>query len=327
MSFRATFADIKLSRIPKVLGLCNDDSRLLEFTNEAIQRLLEKGRWWGTVVKARFCITSGCLTWPRNVAAIDAVQLDSSPIAVKNQWFEFLEYRDPSCCCETSAKLQDRGTAPTVVDVVGSKKVRAYITDTSDATKRVLIQGYDQNRSWVRTQLGGQWYDGEWLTLAYPHVTSTNYFTSITGIQKNETNLRVAIYEYNPVNGGMRTLAIMEPDEKIANYRRSYIGCLSNFSNPTACESSTVTAMVKLDYAPVKKDEDWLLIANIPALKDMIMSITKLEKNETAEAQVLERKAIQTLNDELRTFTSDKRSFNIAAHGSAPLSYHTAGYN
>ena len=336
MSFRATFADVKRSLIPTALGMCTDDARILKYTNEAIQRLIERGRWWGTVVRARFCVTSGCITWPRQVAAVENIQLDGSVIPVRNQWYEFLEYRDPlnfaSCttdcsqCAPGYLSCQDRGTAPTVIDVVGNRKVRIYPTDLSDNGKRVLIQGYDENRLWVRTQLAGTWYDGEWLTLVNPHVTSTKTFSSITGIQKQATNMRVAIYEYNPANGGQRTLAIMEPDELVACYRRSFIPQFNCDTSCSSCDNRTVTAMVKLAYQPIASDEDWLLISSIPALKDCIMSLWKEQNNEPAEANRLFLKALDTLNHELRTFTGDRRSFHIAPFGTAFLNKHTVGY-
>jgi hypothetical protein len=49
----------------------------------------------------------------------------------------------------------------------------------------------------------------------------------------------------------------------------------------------------------VAKDTDWILIGNLPALKDMVMSILKAEKDLPEEAELYEARAIRELSKEL----------------------------
>ena len=97
-AMKFTLGTIKASRLPHVLGVCSDDARLVQWANAAQERLMARGRWWGTVVRAKFCVADGCLTWPREVAVIEKVRLCGKPIIAHGLWYEFTDYVDPSCC-------------------------------------------------------------------------------------------------------------------------------------------------------------------------------------------------------------------------------------
>ena len=113
MPTRTTLADVKASRLPAVLNLPSTDTRVVQFVNEAVQRLLSKGMWVGTVQKYRACVTAGCLTWPRQFESILAVSVCDQPIPVRSEHFEFVEngygLRAETDGCPS--QLFDRGTA------------------------------------------------------------------------------------------------------------------------------------------------------------------------------------------------------------------------
>ena len=89
---KLTLGQVKQSRIPDFLGFDPQDTRLVQIVNEAHQRLMMQGLFWGTYQTYQICVSSeGCLTWPRQVASIEALAVNDQPITLRNNWFEYLQ--------------------------------------------------------------------------------------------------------------------------------------------------------------------------------------------------------------------------------------------
>src|SRR6185503_13720414 len=298
--------------ISRVLNISPDDPRFVAAVNEALHMLIIRMKAFGTVIRYQVCVINGCITFPRRIASIEAISVCNSPIIIRNGWFEFLEtgpglQGDGEGSCNTGCgglQLFDRGTACTFADILGvNKKIKVYTHVAEAVDSMILIQGYDENFNWVRTLVSGVWTDGEYVSISTTPVTSVNFFSSITGIQKPITNGFVRLYEYDTTLLTQRAIAIYEPDEINPSYRRSLIPGLSHVSGG-ACETKTVTCQVKLDFVPVRVDTDWLIPSNIPAIKNMIQSIAKAENNLFQEAAAWEARALRELNMELNHYNS-----------------------
>src|SRR6188474_3058623 len=72
------------------VGLTTCDCRFTAMVNEAQQRLLNCGRWWGAYKRIRICVNDGCIVWPREVSAIDAISICQETLPIRNAWYEFL---------------------------------------------------------------------------------------------------------------------------------------------------------------------------------------------------------------------------------------------
>lgn len=320
---RTTFQMVMDSRIPKVLGLCSTSAELYEFVNEAQERLLQKGTWWGTVQRARFCASQGCLTWPREVAAIRAIAICDDGIPIRNGWYEFTGaswIREDGDC--GPLEMVDRGTACVYSDIISTgnaKKLRFYPTRAQDVGKRILVQGYDENSLWIRNLDGTTWVDGEYVTLGSPFADTVSTFSAITGVQKATTVDRVDVYELDTVLGTERQIGFWQASEIVPEYRRSFIPDIDRCQCCSTTTSITVTALCKLKHVPVSIPTDYLIIGNIPALKDMALAIQRRENNEEALAQSLERSALRELVREKREMVGDITSIWIETQGTAPL--------
>jgi len=312
---KLTLADIK-TPISKVLSLASTDSRVVDYINEAQERLLHKGKWPGTFAKFQITSSDGSISWPRQLETIERVAVNSVPGAVRNSWYEFLE-SGPGLLKSTDdagVQLIDRGEAPIFSDISstgGAKKLRLYTSVTIDATptpKVVLVQGYDQNSEWIRSQDSGSgnWFDGEKLTLTTTYVESVNQFTQITGVQKPVTQGNLKLYEYNTSDSSSTKIAEYEPLETNPSYRRSVIPGLKD---------STVTVIGKLRYLPVVNDADYLVITSMPAIKLMTMAIRKEENNLLQEAVGYEAMAVKTLNEQLAQFLGDGVTHQLRVAG------------
>ena len=257
----------------RVLGLCSTDARVVDYLNDAQQRLLWEGTWWGCYQKYKVCVTGGCLTWPRHIAAIEAVAVSDSPITVRNEWFEFLEtgtgLKDGT---HGRIELFDRGTACTFNDLAGTNKRIRVVADVAEsATARILLLGYDQNSDWLRTQDAGIWIDGEYVAINVAGTLSANRFTVLSDVIKPITNGVVRLYEYNNDTALVsNTLAYYDPDEETPRYRRSLIPNLP-LTNTDGTE--TVDIMAKLDYYAARNDNDFLVISNRHALSHAVRAL------------------------------------------------------
>ncbi len=276
---RLTFADVKASRIPPTCGVCPTDDRLLQWVNDAQERLLYEGKWWGTYGKFRICATEGCITLPPQIATIEAAAVCHQPIPVHDILFEFLESgagtRDNRSCWP---EANQRGYTPVIRDITGIDKNLLMLCDVAgDVGKKVLVLGYDANGNWIRTTQDGLLKDGEVITLSQsPGTLSANLFTSITGIQlpSNMTG-QTWLYSKSTADASLIMLGNYQYWETNPSYSRYFIPTVKHCAS--GCDTVMIEIIGKLNFIPVRADTDYLIIQNIPALKEMCIALMKAE--------------------------------------------------
>lgn len=313
---RPTFGDLRDSMLPRVIGVCADSvQELARWVNEAQERLLmdplapDEG-WIGGWARMAFNVTQGSpyIVTPREVARLIVMDVCKKPVKIRNGFYEFLDFGSgltPVGCdvCPSCQSLQafERETVPTLSSLVGTKYVRAYISDTRDRNRRVLVQGADNNSiTVISTDTNtSQAILGEYISCDLPFETSVNQFSTITGMIKDVTYGPVTLKQVDPATLVETDLSVMEPHETVGYYRKYYINGLS-----TCCGSTTtqVYAMAKLDFVPVKSDPDYLIIQSIPALIEEVQAIRKSRMDDDGAQQQSERhhqRALQILFGQL----------------------------
>lgn len=343
---RLTLGQIRQSTLPEPLGLCAADlPRIAAYVNEATQRLLFAGGetgWYGTWAKMAFNVDSvndPYITLPRTVARLAAIDVCNYPVAIQNEWYEFLQFGiglQPANRCQQPCQLlqaYDRGVVITAYDLdtdTGAKTLRLYPTSSLDVGSRVLLQGKDQNGVAIWNLDGPNRVEGEYVTLASPFVDTVAQFTEVTGIQKNTTYGRVSIYQVDPDDGESSLLVTMDPGEQVAGYRRYFLnGLPRNCCNGGDTETVQVTALAKLEFIPVAVDQDYCLIGNLPALKEECQSV-RYGEMDNPSAQVLatqkHKEAIRLLNQELTHYLGRLQpAVNVAPFGNARLEHSFVG--
>jgi len=334
---RTTLADVKASRIPEVLNLPPSDSRLLRYLNEATERLLIKGKWWGTYIKARMCAVDGCITFPRQVAAIEAAAICGAPIPVHDLFFEFItegfgirgndSNSESNGGCGNACGIMEanyRGNFPAFDDVRGSgKKLRFVVDRASDVCKPILALGYDDATppNWIRSEQNGVIRDGEIICPTQsPGTNTVSNFSVLTDLQfADNMDGQTWLYEYNVDAGTQRLIGHYEYDETRPSYQRWYFPSIKASSD--CATQSLVEVIAKLDFIPVKNDTDYLLIGNIPALKMMCMAVKQYEEaanlTDMNQAAGYEAMAIKLLDDELNHHLGSGRNIGINLVGSS----------
>lgn len=308
MSQRLLVADLKDDnqfRAPTSLNICPEDPRFNVWLNLAEEALLNQGRWWGSIAEIQFCTDacSGQFAFPRQVAAIEQLAVNGTPVDIENQWYPFTRLlarlnHCPGCGINgTTAPLggcgcdhlQYRSAQPraSFSRTNGDNKViRSYCMAAADVGKKIVYQGYDKNGIWVRTTYGGSVQDGEQVTLAIPFVdTSTVWATgSPQAVIKDATIQRVPVYEYNTVAATERLLSTYEPGETRPWYRTGYIPHFRNGSSgcTTSDKPVTITALASLQHVPLVSDGDWCILQNAGAYKAAMMAMKKQEEGDVS---------------------------------------------
>jgi len=330
---RATLKTAKDSRIAELVGICKNSAAFVSLINEVMQRLIVRGKWKGSWQRIRLCLNNGCVTFPRTVAAIYDIAMCGYVTPIRNAWWEFLP-NEPGpisgTACDRGCPGQqflDRGFHPTFSDVQPpNKRLRAYITDVADVGKRLHVFGQDQYGNPIRTGTT----EGFYMTLADPYVQTDFDVSVVTGVQKDVTVGRVPLYQVDTVSTIQLALGLYEPTETVAEYHRYYMSGLNVHDSSCQCSTvKTVMAIAKLEFIPVANDWDYLFIDNIPAIKEMAMSIRFSEMDDSASKQKAlyhEARAIRELNNEKRNYEPDDQiTVNMNVYGSAKLSKQRIG--
>jgi hypothetical protein len=314
---RITLGILKRSLNNRLANYCNDDPRLTDLVNRACQRLLEELKSVGTFIRYRVCVNQSCITWPRQIETIEAVAICRRPGTVRNGWFEFLEggpgvmsetaCGTNSCSGRAGLTLLDAGESVQFDDLVGTDKKLAISVDVDeedDAT--ILIQYYDSNGQWVRTQPDTAWIDGEEITLpatgAFAYTSLNVMAPGAIRVIKPVTNGVVRLWEYDVNTTNLRALAVYEPSEEIPVYRRSTIPNLPMIpccDRTDECAKISVEVVAKIRFIPVTDDNDFLPISHLEAVRLACQAIHKEESDLLDDAAKYWVMAVRCLTKQL----------------------------
>lgn len=303
------------------MGICRADTLVTSYCNEVQERLLmdplcpDEGWYGGTVTMAlgaTVVLGTAYVTVPREVCRLTDLAVCQDPIAIRNGFYEYLRFGqglEPKTCsptCGPTLQAYERDNVYTLYDLLsGPQTIRIYPVDNRDAGRKVLVQGLDANGKVILTTDPGtaRSAPGEYIVIQLPFVDSTNTFTKITGLQKDETWGPVQLFQVDATSGSEVALSEMEPTEKASNYRRYLINGLTNLNACcTTGGSLQMTAQARLDFVPVYNETDYLTIPNVPALVEEALSLKYSRMDSSAAAQqsaVHHGRAIALLNGQL----------------------------
>jgi hypothetical protein len=323
-----TLGAAKNSRLKRISGVCTSSPEFVDLLNDGVNELMDAGNWWGTVKVMRGCIYNQCLTFPRQVGTVLALNHCGGSIPPKNQWFSFgsvlpehvgLWNRTGSFSCASDLALADTGTSPVFnqIPCLLPRFLRFYITQPSDAGKTITIFGKSAGVEVLTTRADGTIQPGLVVTLAIPFVTTTIAFDNVDRVIKDPTDGVTYGYQWDGLH--LYPLATYSPSETSPEYRTSRIiqsGCGTNCDNwPTQ-----ISAFVKIQFIPVVHDDDEVQIDSIEALALAIQSIKLGDAFDSIGAQTMMARAIRALNLQLRNkLPIDTIPVRFAPFGTARL--------
>lgn len=352
---RLRLFDVRLSRLPQLVGLCKADvSSIAAYANSAQDRLIkckETGDegWYGTFAEVAFNGVSRLtpfITTPRGIARVEAVNVCNYTVPMNNQFVEYLDFgsgRFPKSwrdhCLHGDnlglCNVYQRNNAVTFTDpTLKDFFIAVYTTNPLDynTPARIFLQGIDNTDRIVYTLDNGVQVSGVFTNLLSPFSQPSVRFSRLTGIQKDVTQGEIQFFQVDPATGIQTLIHTMEPGETVAGYRRYYLNNLPRSCCPfpgNPCVSAPpplplrVTALVKLEPIPVVNDTDYLLIQNMEALIEEAQAV-RYSEIDSAEATAKEarhhQKAVQFLGGELAHYYGrDNPAVIFAPFGSASL--------
>lgn len=284
---RRTLANLKASRIPEALNISSTDSRLVEYANEATERLLYRGKWHSTYAYYRVSATSRFFTPPPHLDTVETIAVENYPLPLRSVWYEFLKLgwgtRDRTLTNGSGLnECQLLGNYPVIADIATATTLTLKCDLHDDATKEVRILGTDANGNFIRTEPAGDgtgYEDGEVVALTQAGTVTTNTFATVTDIQApSDLDGQWWLYAGTVATGTL--LGNYEYWETNPMYKRYLIPWIST-------DVSTVEIMGKLAYRPLVNDTDYLIIPNLGALKLGMMAVKAEEEHNWAEANLL----------------------------------------
>ena len=196
---RRTYGSVKeqLARVTQN-GMCADNPQLLARTNEAQERLLNKGLYAGTYGRYSVCVYGGCITLPREFETVLGYNYSGAPAQVYNQWYEFMANGPGMSPAGAWRQLQDRGFVPCFRSIEAQKYIRVYTDLIEDSTSTILFRGSDTYNNRVQTIENGAYIDGERLNLSAGSGNSSVLVSGLTGTDAEGNG----VYAYSGVLNG-----------------------------------------------------------------------------------------------------------------------------
>jgi len=167
------YADVK-DIVASASNTCATSQVTTDVTNEAQERLLNKGDWANSIARYRACVSSGCLTWPRHVQRIVSWNNAGRPAKLRSMQWEFQEQGpglvDGNNCNGGSSSgpvggncdgdMVDRDPSPVFEDLDTPSFLKLFSSEP-ETSKTIILQGYDETNNWIRTTVDGSLIDGE----------------------------------------------------------------------------------------------------------------------------------------------------------------------
>ena len=288
------FKDVKneLARVAGQTGFKADDPRLKDRVNLAQERLLQEGNWPGVLERCRFCIYHGVIALPEKYDAVIGIALDKDPKPVADPWYEFLEHGPGVQVCgaadATKTYAIDQGESAVIRHPMG-KKLKAF----SESVQPITVYA-----------------DGMTVTIDPGNATTEAVTTAFTYKHIERVELVAPDSELE--------LVYEDADGKEflgARYSGEFLRpSLRLFQVPGSRTGATADVLARKRFVPIVDDNSEMLIGNLPALRNMLISLFKEETGELELAEAYLQRAIASMRSEnKRYFGSAEPQVNISS--------------
>jgi hypothetical protein len=335
--YQFTLADAKADRAIRIAtGQCVDGPDFAALVNQAQRMLMKRGNWFGTEWLVKFCISDGCIVWPRFVGTVMGIRFCGSlqSAFMQNQWYTILgQYCNGYSNWAgygNGMVVEDTGTAPCFNEVMcpEGKLIRYVVTKRPDLGKTVKIFGTAFGGQPLQERdANGNWTNGITITAADPFGSTTVLVTHITSVLREATQGPAWLYEYNATDDIQRMLASYQSSETKPRYRKSKIRNWNQWWGQSTCPADSnnqrirsIEALVKLEFIPATLDDDFLFIDDFDALSLMIKAIRCGEADDNAGFAEKTLFAVKEMNlRERDKLPNNQTVVSVQAFGSIPI--------
>jgi len=208
----------------KIVGSC-DEVKLFRWITDAVSLIANKEDLEGWKGFCDICANyDQCVTLPREVETVIAVNIGGRPTFAHDQLFNFHLNGPGDCKTPCSWTWQDQAAFHcTYRDLKDPALLVAYLQRPSDAGKRLIVFGYDDKGYPLQREENGTWVEGYLVPTVYGYAlpdSEAPLVSRITAVQKDVTDgvVRLSTTDDSGVTGTL--LGVYEPDERLPRYRR-----------------------------------------------------------------------------------------------------------
>lgn len=290
-----------------------DDASVPLRINEVCERFFVSGRWKGMIVEVDLDASQGYVTLPRRCESILGVTVAKAPRTPFSRWYSFVpggpgqvstgNYSGPDLILDAGDNHPVFRDPP-----YESFRLRVKVPGTSDRDtgNYVVLKGNDADGNPVYSADGSE---GLLLNLTASANTTSQYFSSITGVLKPLTQGYLTLWAVDALNQETQ-IGEYEPGETNIGYRRYRIVQADNAEVPA------VRALCKRRFVPVLSENDDIIPDNMGALKLGLISLKYEDTNDLERATEYFQKALSLLNAELKENRGGQfNSLRFSPHG------------
>lgn len=279
-----------------VFGHCSEP-RLFRWITDAIELLANKGEVDTLVGYVDLCVSGQCVTLPREVETILAVNIGGHPSIGRDELFSFHLNGPGDFTTGCRFEWFNTGSFPTYRELACPSKLIAFLDSEEDSGKMIRVFGFDDQNRPLRTKVGNVWEDGYRVPTIFGYAlpdSTAPTISRITDIVKDRTvgNIRLSSFDNSTSSGTL--LGIFEPDETKPNYRRIKIG--------RSCD--WVRIAYRKRSAQIFSINDRILLHSRPALILAMMALKKYREFDLGTAMQLEAQATRLLTEKEAVLTS-----------------------
>lgn len=314
-------------------GNCSNSTEFAKKLNDAIQRLMIRGDWPGTILPIQITVAAGVVTFPRMVGSVRAFNLCQSGIPIFGAWYSFLShYWSRGTCCGLwqnwivgqSPRLTQFGTGVQFAVIPTSTCVLKVYSDPTDAGAIIQFFGLNPTGGNLTTATAPTITQGISITLNAPSVTDTNLVASIARVIKPATNAPVQVSALDQLTGVETPIASFDAGDTNPSFAQYRLHGVQQCVTPAPTFQSV--ALVKLKFIPVVSPTDLVTIPSLPALAMMLKAVRYQEGGDRPNFLGYQADAVKELNLMLADAQPDYQiPVDVNAFGSASPCRHGIG--
>lgn len=218
----------------KIFRHCTEDL-IFQRLGDAIELLTIKGEFDPLLGYVDICIVDQCITLPREIEQVLAINLDGKPVIGKNPFHTF-HLNGPGDFLNDRFSWTDIGQFPTYRDLPCPGKLISFVDKEVDQGIELRVFGFDDQNRPLRTLINGVWEDGHIVPTIFGYAvpaSSDPVVSRITSIVKERSagDIRLSSLDNSSTSGTL--IGIFEPDETIPEYRRIRLGYRAKWARVT----------------------------------------------------------------------------------------------
>lgn len=203
--------------------------------------------------------------------------------------------------------IEDNGTRPIYNEIPNQTGclIRYVVVNKNDYGKKITLFGKAYGAQPLQEDDGtGTTINGLTLTAQKPYAQTSIFITEIGSITREETEGMAYLYAYDPTLDIQYDLGVYQPNETNPRWRCSRIVNMPNnagTNNVTGANQRgecgvNISALVKLQFIPVKHERDFVPISNIRAIKLGFQAVQLEQSNNDNLANLKWIEAVAELN-------------------------------